>query len=601
MDSRSASSSNNNNNSNSYDVLKADASLSTGIPAYLSPLEWFNDKAMSRKRLNFPDFVSAFGYWREQDAHDAFMNLLSTSALPQRVWTAASNEYEIWRRNDGKEYWASRAILSQLSMSAKRTAVGVISKSEHIIKTKLGSSLDQEQLDDSEHESGTEDKASLHKAGQKHPRDPWGGLDGVPLKTPHNASPSPTVVPTENIDSPSMIQSGGTIPNPFQEDNTDELEEDDEQLDAAEEDENNGQDFLLPDKVEQELNFVGELDGLELASGFEPFFVEVKKKAVYIEDTDEVLGRSGIIFLANDGSALQQQHFGTAGLDQIRQKMLKYWCTSDVAASRSKLIKDKKYDRSQILIDMTKSPPSDPIDLKLWLFLLGAVSKFPVKDMTKLYSELTGLSSYVLPLCQVFMGDPEKMVFFNFVDKTTMSGKSRTGTKSKREPDLVLELKDQSNKTICELGLGEGTSHAHKNYRKKNAKDLARIGLGLKDALDLIQDKYDVDDATLVGYQVIAQIMSIYLMRRCGNGSNIYVMIHVDDVLIPDSLKDLPTIGMDYNLWFELAMTVGNGIKPVLDAAAKGTVVADRPPMGAGKARIHTTSTPDLNKLLKRV
>jgi len=59
------------------------------------------------------------------------------------------------------------------------------------------------------------------------------------------------------------------------------------------------------------------------------------------------------------------------------------------------------------------------------------------------------------------------LIAFCGVDKTTVSGKSRAGTKSKREPDLVLELKDQSNKTLYELGIGEGTSHAHKNYKKR--------------------------------------------------------------------------------------------------------------------------------------
>lgn len=100
---------------------------------------------------------------------------------------------------------------------------------------------------------------------------------------------SPSVVPMEIIDSPSMIQSGGTLPNPFQDGNTDELEEGDKQLNTAEEDENNGQDFLLPDKVEHDFNFVGELNGLDLAPGFEPFFAKVKKNAMYIEDMDEVL------------------------------------------------------------------------------------------------------------------------------------------------------------------------------------------------------------------------------------------------------------------------------------------------------------------------
>ncbi|KAK3844113.1 MAG: hypothetical protein J3R72DRAFT_505560 [Linnemannia gamsii] len=112
---------------------------------------------------------------------------------------------------------------------------------------------------------------NYNNTGQKHPRDPWDGLDGVPPKTPRNASPTPMVVSTENIDRPSMIQSGGTLPNPFQDDNADDLEEDDEQLDAVEKDENNGHDLLLPDKVEQESNSVGELNGLDLAPGFESF------------------------------------------------------------------------------------------------------------------------------------------------------------------------------------------------------------------------------------------------------------------------------------------------------------------------------------------
>ncbi|KAF9080493.1 hypothetical protein BGX23_002087, partial [Mortierella sp. AD031] len=131
----------------------------------------------------------------------------------------------------------------------------------------------------------------------------------------------------------------------------------------------------------------------------------------------------------------------------------------------------------------------------------------------------------------------------------------------------------------------------------KNARDLARIGLGLKDSLDLIQDKYGVDNATLVGYKVVAQTMSIYLMRRCGN---MYVMVHVHDILIPDSMKELAIIGAEYNIWFELALTVESGIKPVLNAAAKGKVATVHPSLGVGKMRLHMVSTPELNKLLKR-
>ncbi|KAF9313232.1 hypothetical protein BGZ91_006334 [Linnemannia elongata] len=562
-------------------------------------LDWVLTRPKENEDVGMPEFAAQFGFHSENSAHELFVQVLQSTAIPYAKRQRLIRQYDLWRDSKGEEFWADRAAAHRVRVSMKKAVDEILKGSdglrEHYINTNSHSALQAI--------SSTSSNVTSSQAGKKHPRDPLVELNEALPKTPCNASLSPTIVSSENIDSPNMTQSGYTLPNPFLDNNTDEPD-DDEQLDAVEEDENNGQDFLLPDKVEREFDFIGNLDGLDLAIGFKPFFAAVKKKAVYIEDTDEALGRSGIVFLRNEGSAIQQEYFGMDGLAHIRQKMLEYWHTADVTASRNKarvwldLIADKNYDRTEILVELAKSSPTNPIDRKLWVFLLGAVSKFPVKDTTKLYSESTGLSSYVLPLCQAFMGDPEKMVFLNFVDKTTVSGKSRTGTKSKREPDLVLELKDQSNKTLCELGIGEGTSHAHKNYRKKNAKDLARIGLGLKDALDLIQDRYGVVDATLVGYQVIGQTMSIYLMRCCGN---MYVMVHVHDLSIPDSMKELAIIGAEYNIWFELALTVENGIKPVLNAAAKGKVTAVLPPLGVGKTRFRTVLTPELNKLLKRM
>ena len=69
---------------------------------------------------------------------------------------AAINDYETWQRNDGKEFWASRAVTSQLSMAAKRTAVGIISKGEGIIETELGGSVTQTLPVDSKYENQTQ-------------------------------------------------------------------------------------------------------------------------------------------------------------------------------------------------------------------------------------------------------------------------------------------------------------------------------------------------------------------------------------------------------------------------------------------------------------
>ncbi|GJJ78315.1 hypothetical protein EMPS_10674 [Entomortierella parvispora] len=74
-------------------------------------------------------------------------------------------------------------------------------------------------------------------AGQMHPRDPGEVLDEALPKTPCNRAT------TENINSPSMVHSGHSLPDPFQDDNTDNAD-DAGQLSVAEEDQNSGQDVL---------------------------------------------------------------------------------------------------------------------------------------------------------------------------------------------------------------------------------------------------------------------------------------------------------------------------------------------------------------------
>ncbi|KAF9092104.1 hypothetical protein BGX27_001894 [Mortierella sp. AM989] len=263
-------------------------------------------------------------------AHELFVQVLQSTAIPYAKRQRLIRQYDLWRASKGEEFWADRAATHRVRVSMKK-AVGEIIKGsdglrEHYINANSHSALQAM--------SSTSSNVTSSQAGKKHTRDSLDELNEALPKTPRNASPSPTIVSTENIDSPIMIQSGYILPNPFLDNNTDEPA-DDEQLDAVEEDENNGQDFLLPDNVEREFDFFGNLHGLDLAIGFKPFFAAVREKVVHIEDTDEALGRSGIVFLTNDGSALQQEYFGMDGLAHIRQKMLEYWRTADVAASRN--------------------------------------------------------------------------------------------------------------------------------------------------------------------------------------------------------------------------------------------------------------------------
>ncbi|KAG9062953.1 hypothetical protein KI688_004553 [Linnemannia hyalina] len=150
---------------------------------------------------------------------------------------------------------------------------------------------------------------------------------------------------------------------------------------------------------------------------------------------------------------------------------------------------------------------------------------------------------------------PDKNLFLDFIDTTNLAGKA---TNSRKEPDLGLDIKDDANKTICNVGIAEVTSIAQKGCKKKNAKDLVRVGEMLKNALDRLQDDFGITDAVVPGWQVIAQVMSIYIMFRCGN---LYILVYVKDVTIPDNLTDLKTMGVDIKTWLELEATISFGLR----------------------------------------
>ncbi|KAG0247918.1 hypothetical protein BG011_000729 [Mortierella polycephala] len=81
-----------------------------------------------------PDFATTFNYCLEQDAHSAFSTLLSSTTIPQRLQTVVKEKYEVWRRNEGRNYWASVTASTQIAVTAKRTVVEIVSGCEHVAK-----------------------------------------------------------------------------------------------------------------------------------------------------------------------------------------------------------------------------------------------------------------------------------------------------------------------------------------------------------------------------------------------------------------------------------------------------------------------------------
>lgn len=81
-----------------------------------------------------PDFATTFDYYCEEDAHTAFVTLLSSTNIPQSTRATLQRKYGTWRRNNGEDYWVSRKAFSRIKVSTKRTAAELVTSSEHVAK-----------------------------------------------------------------------------------------------------------------------------------------------------------------------------------------------------------------------------------------------------------------------------------------------------------------------------------------------------------------------------------------------------------------------------------------------------------------------------------
>ncbi|KAI8345726.1 hypothetical protein B0O80DRAFT_471902 [Mortierella sp. GBAus27b] len=570
-------------------------------------LDWVLKKEPRKEHVSFKNFVIKFGFTDKASAHEAYSSLINHVQLRKKRQAKLHDAYKAFRERSEDGFWASRALKTVAKKAGAMIQKVELREANSGLRrypselSNVESMGVQGQVVSSSTTATTSSSTSPSldiSTGKKHLCDTFDDDYTDPRKTPRNRSPSPIPVPTESLDSPPAVSASTNLKNPFQSDDNEDDEEEGTDDGAVEDN-----DILLPDATEYEFQFSATLDGADIATGFQQLFRVVKKKKVYIKDTDEALARSGVILLEKEETELQKRCFGKETLSQIREKVLAKWLDIDATACRNQVRawldphEDNGFNRERSHKHISENAPSGGGCRKLWSYLVTAIEEFPEFDGSKEYSESAGISSFILPLCRTFMSIPHKRVFLNFVDSTTSSGRS---SGSRKEPDMALEIKDKMNKTICEVGIGEVTSHAQKDHWKKNAKDLVRIGLSLKDALDWMQDNYDVEDAVLVGWQVLGHDMAIYITFRCGN---LYLMARARDVTIPDSLKELVSIRSQIKIWNDLKATVEQGLDPLLAAMESGgkKLVGTIDPHSPAHSRISTTRTPEFKTFLGRV
>jgi hypothetical protein len=83
-----------------------------------------------KERITISSFASDFDYFSEQEAHSAYVNLLSSSLVPQATRLHLKENYRIWQNNHAEKYWAERIASRQVDVMLTRTPGEIVLGSE---------------------------------------------------------------------------------------------------------------------------------------------------------------------------------------------------------------------------------------------------------------------------------------------------------------------------------------------------------------------------------------------------------------------------------------------------------------------------------------
>lgn len=152
---------------------------------------------------------------------------------------------------------------------------------------------------------------------------------------------------------------------------------------------------------------------------------------------------------------------------------------------------------------------------------------------------------------------------------------------------MLISIVNANTETILEIGCGEVKGCQQEKHTAANARDLVRIGLFLKDMADHMEDMLGITNAVHLGFQVIGQSSTFYLMAKCGS---MYIMTQVCKTTIPDCLDDIGRVFSDHSSWRRLERAIKAGYEPIRKALANGQT-------GVRKSHFPTTTTPELKNI----
>ncbi|CAG8461059.1 7382_t:CDS:10 [Acaulospora morrowiae] len=169
-------------------------------------------------------------------------------------------------------------------------------------------------------------------------------------------------------------------------------------------------------------------------------------------------------------------------------------------------------------------------------FIYLRTKNIPVKLLKDLLSEGTLTVNIISPILRSFFHDSSIHPAI-WPNTASMSAKVRKlanlDPSRAKQPDMIGNVVN-NNKSKYEMMFCEITGDGKNNNKKKNNIDLIRLGIFMKDALDLLIKKTGKNHTTFA-WQTIVTIWTGYIMVLTASG--LYIMFDIGETKLPESIQ----------------------------------------------------------------
>ncbi|CAB5389647.1 unnamed protein product [Rhizophagus irregularis] len=264
-----------------------------------------------------------------------------------------------------------------------------------------------------------------------------------------------------------------------------------------------------------------------------------KTKGLFVEsNVHEILSLSSIFLLApGSHSNTMINIFGSPLLNEIHQQTApaqQIELSSECETKFRKAIKQatKEPRQKAIKLLLTELLNDETLDENLGSVILKGLEMLPSDRLRNEPSEITLITNYLDYIMKGAFHDADKHIV-QWPNTALNESKARKFRGRTKQPDFVVSIVHQFQ-TVANIFIGEVSPPSQKTNVYKNCCDLIRLGVFMKDCMDFAIEKGA--DINVIGFQCVGHTIDFYMIDLV---EGIYVMVHVGQVSVPASLKEM--------------------------------------------------------------